>query len=225
MTENENKQLFEEEQNEFDSMESVETIEQDSNTQIAPSMVEPEVELGDFGEGSEKKYVNILVEEDKSKVFTIVEAKNLPPKLVDASGKSLLLGEGEKKYYKSKVRFTFTTETGEESEYASFIPGVKWYKNVDEKQKVKLVPWFYKDITHEDLDEQLVASISKVFRRFCEFKGVDTKDVSIPQFFSEVVGLKVKLKQYKSKNPITGQLGYRIDFEFVKDAQTEVKTE
>lgn len=149
-----------------------------------------------------------LNDADKDKVFVIDTARIQDPVTKDSDGKLIepkKSNDGKQKYYQSKLKITY-----KDSSYASFIPNIKWYMRT-EKDKTSLSPWFLTKITEEDLSNQFTPAISKLYYIYCKKFGYTIGKLTQKQFEEGLVGKKVKLVQYKGKNPITGKTGYRID--------------
>lgn len=156
-----------------------------------------------------------LEEGDVGKPFTIKNAFIKKPIFRNADGtliepKASRTNE-KRKYYVSKLIIEY--DTGKR--YTSIVPNVKWYVKT-ENGKMSLSPWFATNIKEDDLEDQFVPVISKLYYKYCVAYKQEVGSVSMKDFIANLSGKTVILKQHKQKNPDTGKIGYRIDItEFV----------
>lgn len=210
--ENQNK-IEEYDKNVFDELS--EDIESNENSIEMPETVEPEedFEFGDLSESVKKEV--ILKDEDKDKIFTITSAELGKPLLKDVDGNSIPPkpfsdNDLTKKGYKTKLKVEVA-----EGNYILLIPNIKWYVGTRNGKKV-LNPWFRTTgLKAEDLNDKFVAETSKVYYRYCLFKGVEPGKLSQADFVKGLIGCKIKVKQWAEK--YKGEMCYKIDIaEFVK---------
>lgn len=168
---------------------------------VAAPSLQP-VEEVEFGEVSDRiKFDVELATEDKDKVFEIETVELKKPVLIDANGNEVepmvSQNDSTKLYYNSKLVLTY-----KDSNYASIVPTVKWYKQTREengKTKVYYNPWFNTNITEEQLTDKLTSDIAKLFYRYCKKKGLDKKKVTQKAFLEGLKGMKVKLVTERGK--------------------------
>jgi hypothetical protein len=178
----------------------------------APEIVEYDlVGLND----SENKRI-ILEKKDLEKTFVISSARVLEPVLKDNDGnfippKKLSDKADAKIGYKTKLEILY-----EDSDIVSYIPNIKWYPGVDRQTNRKVLKsWFGTDIKEEDLEDNFIPVISKLYYAFCKFKGIEVGKLGRAEFVKDLVGETVVLKQAKYKK-LDGSFGYRVDIkEFV----------
>ena len=190
----------------MDMAENEEVFDKMDESVVAPvAAPTPEMqpaEEAEFGEVSDRVKFDVELNiEDKDRVFEIdtVEAKK--PVLINADGNpvqpKVSQNDATKSYYESKLVLTY-----KDSNYASIIPSIKWFKQTKEengKTKVYYNPWFNTNMVEEQLDDKLVADITKLFFRYCKIKGLDKKKVTQKAFLEGLKGMKVKLETAKGK--------------------------
>lgn len=214
MTDQENLEIFDSLNEESTKLEN-ENIDE---LEEVPEEVSSELEF-EFGELSDnvKKEV-ILKEEDYEKVFVIEKVELGKPQLKDADGvpippKQFNEKDPTKKGYVTKLKIEY-----KDNNYISLIPNVKWYiasRTINGVVKKILNPWFRTaGLKEEDLEDKFVSEASKLYYRFCKYKGIEPGKMSQSEFVSQLVGQKVKIRQWKEK--YKGEMSYRIDIvEFV----------
>lgn len=203
------------EENVFDNIEedALEKTEEKTEKKEKEEQKDDEKKMvfGDFVESEPAEI--ILADEDKDKVFEIESAEIQKPFTKDSDGVPIepKVTSNNRKYYQSKLKIKY-----KDSDYVSFVPNVKWFLNVDDDNNVRLTPWFNRTIKEDELEDNFMPTISKLYYRYCEFTNQEPGKVQNKEFIDGLVGKKVKLEQYKSKNPITNKMGHRIDIkEFV----------
>lgn len=155
-----------------------------------------------------------LKKEDEGKEFIIETSKILEPQLIDTDGNAIPAKpfsdkSNSKTGYKTKLKLTY-----KDTNYASFIPNIKWFINVNKDGSKILKPWFAtnpKESVEEDMKNTFIAEITKVYYKFCEFKNVEPGKLSQQDFVNELVGKKVILKTTTYKQD--GTTSYRIDID------------
>jgi len=196
---------------------STEDKKQQPETQpeTQPENKENELEEEGFeiGELSDKKPLEIeLKEEDKGKVFEIEDVEKLPPKTKDEEGKFIspkaFSDKPDSKVgYKSKLKITF-----KDSDYVSYVPNIKWYPGVTKDGRKILNPWFpIKGLTEEKVKSKYTPEISKLYYKFCNFKGIEPGKITQQEFIEHLKGEKGKLGQYSEE--FNGKMSHRIDIE------------
>ena len=172
---------------------------------------EMDFEFNEFSDNVKKEV--ILKEEDVKKVFTISKVEKGLPRLKDEMGNFIAPKPFNDKKPDSKVGYETKLKIEfEDSNYIALVPNIKWYPGIrktDSGDKKVLNPWFRTNITADDLDDKFVSEISKLYYRFCVYKGVKPGMLSISDFITGLVGCKVELSQYKVK--YQGEVRYRID--------------
>jgi len=182
----------------------------EQDTKKEDKLKEPEYQFGEFSE--EKNYEIILNEklDDKGiteKVFEISKAELLKPRTIDNEGniiplRSLSKSDETKKGYETKVAIYF-----KDTNYRALLPNIKWFLNTriskDENGndiKVQsLTPTFRTKIAAEELDDTFTSIISKHYYIFCKTFGHIPGELTKKQFLEDLVGKKVKLKQFSGK--------------------------
>lgn len=167
---------------------------------IPPAMQPAEEAV--FGEVSDRiKFDVELNIEDKDRVFEIETVELKKPQLIDSNGNEVepkaSQNDPTKLFYESKLILTY-----KDSNYASIVSTVKWYKQTREengKTKIYYNPWFNTNIVEEQLTDKLTSDISKLFFRYCKKKGLDKKKVTQKAFLEGLKGMKVKLESQKGK--------------------------
>ncbi len=196
------------EENVFDGIEDevLENTPENSFEQNKENKDEKKIVFGDFVDSGPVEIQ--LAEEDLDKVFEIESAEIQKPFTKDSDGNTIepKVTNNNRKYYQSKLVIKY-----KDTDYASFVPNVKWFVNVDDDNNVRLTPWFNRRIKEDDLTDNFMPTISKLYYKFCQHTKQDVGKLQNKEFVDGLAGKKVKLEQYKAKNPLTGKMGYRID--------------
>jgi hypothetical protein len=196
--------------------ESSEELEQESD--LAEEIVEEPVQQDDgtvdleddeeivFGDVSDTVSKSVeLEDEDIEEIdgqqvskewYSVKKVEFLKPHLKDSQGNPIpekpfndTKPDGAKGW-KSKAEFEL-----DEINYAVYIPGLKWFKNVREG-KVTINPSFKTDLTHAHLSKNFTAEIEKLYIRYCEKLGVKIGSVSKKNFKEDFSNYEVRLSQY-----------------------------
>ncbi len=110
--------------------------------------------------------------------------------------------------YTTKLRILY-----EDTDYASYIPTIKWYYN--DKQG-SLDPWIYRgELKEHQFEDRMISTITKLYNRYCKFIGVEVGKVTTKDFVEGLVGKKVVLEQNMSE--YKGKTGFRLDIYAFKE--------
>jgi len=132
------------------------------------------------------------------KDYVIKSAKVSPPILKNANGPipPTVFNDKfpDKKGYETKLIITY-----ENSSYKSIIPKVKWYLGINSKNGKKMLnPYFFRNVKKEDLSNTFMATISKLYYKYCMFVKKVPGKVGALEFEKGLVGKKVKLSEYRT---------------------------
>ena len=178
----------------------LDNLEEEAVEEAKPLQEVEEVAFGDFS--NQIKYDVEIEDADKGKVFEIETVEMKTPIMTDANGQpikaqALSPNDPTKVGYTTKLVLTFKG-----TNYAAIVPSIKWYKStqtIDNKLKTFYNPWFNTNIKEEQLNDNLVSEISKLFFRYCKTQQLDMKKVTQKQFVDGLKGQKVKLETKKGK--------------------------
>ncbi|MCK4260174.1 MAG: hypothetical protein KAX49_14445 [Halanaerobiales bacterium] len=142
--------------------------------------------------------------EDNKKEFVIESVELMKPITKNVDGVIEPLKSNGKKYYQTKLKILY-----KDTDYASYIPNIKWYLGLDKEGKKTLTPWFRLKCVEEDLKDNFTPEITKMYYRFCNKFDIEVGKLTRNEFVDQLVGKKVILKNTSGK--YNGKTWNRID--------------